>query len=991
MPSLLSRSFLAIPATALLMACGGGGGGSSEPSGTPAELLRVVFPDPQSVNEEAPDHSPQNCPLNQEVRFEFATSPSPSSIGPETLPILDATGRPVVGTYRVEPRAAVFSPHLVGSMEEVDTSPGFRPDMVHSIRLSSNAAIAAKSPALQSTSGALTLFIRTTSEPSRFFLGSQPRTPRLEFSDPSDGAVGISPFLYTDPDGHFPGPKPFRLRFDAPLHPETLDGFQLFDLDDRTGADPTGRRLATLARIVEQSSDHCLVEVRPSGILPFGHLLSLEFPQPLQGLAQLKTESERTQIAATFTVAFATSETIRDELRENFRGSSEPMESDASETEFRQATWNAQEGGGLEPTILLTGSGELGRFSPLPPAPPEDPDLPTTPREVLLDTDSQWFPLTDGSTPDLAERVHVAGGKFAFTDIEIPEGVRVRARGTNPLFLTASGSVRIAGEIHLSGANGRDEFNFDSAVSSNPGGLGGPGGGRGGEGQPLLYAQGSSDVSALLSPPRGGRGWGASNQSRIGGQGGQSGILDHPNSRGKLGTDHEINCHESNSDHNNGYRPPGGGGGSFAVAGKSPQRDGIGNVITDGFGNYLVREESEFGDEANVLTRGQGASPLFDDEDPDNDFFGAQGEFRQVFGGQGGGAGGSALDGYYCGQWCKLDSLARNDRLCEPEGLFENNPDAADSSVDARGGGGGGGGGSLIVEAMGPVVLETTARLAARGGNGGGGEQLGCSNWAGSGGGGSGGAIVLRSATSVDVEGEATIDVSRGEGAPAEKENDWVGFQCQQLRDNVSGAGGHGGRGLIQLQVPPGKTAQVGASTNLTNNAWVDPSNERNPVDFHSTSGAVSHWFDMGRTVNRPPHQANPRFRFRGLDRNGFVRTDDSGFVPNPRDADARVNFLGVRDPLIPTRFLPGLEPKGNFVPRNASIRIEFQGGHPLREGGREVDPESMTDWHADASIADGHQFIRFRVTFDVGNSDEPLSRLTPIPTLQWIRIRTEF
>ncbi len=1041
----------------LLLGCGGGGGSSSGSFDSVGTLTGITFPDPEGVNATAVQVPPLAAPLVQQVEFTFSGNPRPSQVNAERLSIRDPSGFPVAGRFEVEANVVRFTPTLPRQTPTA-ASPhgdaGLRPGTSYNIRVGPStwpSFIKAVDPAFLKAfadpadpQGVLVTFL-TTTKTVDYFRGLPAKAPRLTHSDPPDGAVGIGPHLYEDPEGLFPASHAFVLHFDAPMNPDAsnLAGFQLVDLDAKSAEFPLGLPLGVSAVLRSNELDGCTVEVRPSGILPFGHWLALEYPEQLLALAtpvsrnddrledpedRVDSQAVTTRVASTFTVASAPSDTIRDVLREDFQSRDRDDTVDAAPG-FLPADWNRRGSGRLEPGFAFQGNGELGAFRPLAPA---DGSV----RTITLDTSRQSFPLLDGSTPEAAPGTEVLGGVFAFTCIEIPKGVTLRVRGSNPLILSATESVIIAGDVDLSGQAGTDEDAFDSAVTILPGGAGVAGGGRGGEGQPLAFRGNVVSQSGLVSPSRGGRGWGPSNAQRSGGHGGQCGTFDTnvrvrkrfkgisaPCDEGFFveedidgkdwcisrivddkfwGTDVEIDCNELSNDHHSlafpiderrSYRPPGGGGGSHLRVGQAPKQDGLGNVLADGQGNYLLRRPADFGDGWDVLLRGQPGDWPFSDGVASNNFIGVRGEQAVAFGGQGGGAGGSALDGYFCGHWCKSDANPDNDGVCRSDPIFGSNPTVGSSSVDARGGAGGAGGGAFVVESLGPIVVAEGASLNCRGGNGGGGEQLGCGNYSGAGGGGSGGCVILRSATDLEIQDKVSIDVRGGNGRNA---SNWQGalLSCTQLNTRNRGSGGGGGRGLIQLQVPRGQTADVDAGAELTSGSWVDQNNDRNPVEFTPVSVAVSSWYDMGRVVERPPRGTHPSFRFTGTDDQGFVRTDGFGNVVNAGRSDIRVDFLGQSDPTNPGQFLPGLEPRSHFIPANATVRVEFQGGEPVVPGSKEVDPETQTDWSVRASVADGHQFLRYRITFDIAADQGEQGVVgpdSPRPVVQEIKIRAEF
>ena len=365
-------------------------------------------------------------------------------------------------------------------------------------------------------------------------------------------------------------------------------------------------------------------------------------------------------------------------------------------------------------------------------------------------------------------------------------------------------------------------------------------------------------------------------------------------------------------------------------------------------------------------------------------------------GGTGGGGGGSKMDSYYCGSWCLNDQDPSNDAVCKGAEF----PGFSSGAVgDARGGSGGGGGGAVVIKALGPITVERSGRILCRGGQGGGGEQRACSNYGGAGGGGSGGAILLQSATDIAVRGPARLDVRGGAwyvaGAnPAPLGTCDVGHNPAQ-DDFAPGDGGAGGAGIIQLQVPVGQVASTsGINSMVPFSSWVDQQNVANPAEFVSQSVAVSDWFDLGRMTQRAPLGANPSYYFRINGRRvqdgdpGLIETDASGNVLGPDDTDVKCGFLGVIDPF--TNQYQEL-PRSDFIPPNATIRLEFQGGNPIVPGSREVDPVARTVWSASPSVANGRQFVRYRVTFDVAADGSPVTNENRRPIVSHVGIHAEF
>jgi len=1013
-------ALLAFSAVVASAGCSGGGSSSAGPS-PHGVLLSVEFPDPSDVNSESTDAPPGAAPLLQQIVFTFDHRPDPNTVGGSTLQIRDDNGFPVPGSFSVDGEVVTFTPRLptrpvaIAGNGAIDVGgAGLAPGAPYTIRVSAQTFkfVSMVDPGLLSrfrdpTNGAgILIGFRTGSDPAHFFAGPPIVAPHFTDSDPVDGVTGVSPDLYTDPDHLFPPRRTFLLRFDAPVNPDLAnvsgDTFRLVDLDDRPTGFPNGLPLGIDVSVLENELDHSVVEIAPSGILPFGHQLALEYPADLEGVAQTGQLSGSTAIASTFTTATTTAGSVNDVLSEDF-DSNDRQETDPAQTGTGTlpADWNVNGSGILQANFQFQGDGLLGKFAPPPPAAGDT-------KVIVLDTTQQPFPLFDGSTPD-APVITIVGGTFAFTDIDIPSGVVVQVLGNNPLVLTATGSVRIAGTIFVGGQNGNGDFAYDSAVTSVPGGAAVAGGGRGGEGHPILFFPPDQiSTSNLVSPPNGGQGFGIDPldgvMKRNGGGGGQSGMVDNPNGKGKYSTDHEFDCNEFRST-NPGVKVPGGGGGSMYLKGLQPGdadngysgklKNGRGNVLPDGQGGYVIRDISD-----KVLQVGTpGAWPFFNDGTTQNDFFGTHGQLTRLVGGQGGGAGASSVEGYYCGIWCKHDAITTNDGVCNgedfgPSGKF------ADSVGDARGGGGGGGGGAVLIQALGSIRLQSTALVDAHGGDGLGGESVGCSNFGGGGGGGAGGMVILQSSTTIEVDAGAVLDVREGQGDSASDGDVYNGGICSDDggADGAIGDGGHGGQGFVQLQVPLGQTATVvdAASAFPRKNSkfdplpWIDPTNVQNPVEFSPVSAALSKWFDLGRMVARAPGSA-PVFSFGGLDASGFVQTDAEGNVLDPQDTDIVCDYLGEFDAVLHA-YKAGREPRSDYIPPNASVKVEFQGASAIVEGSKEVDPTSLTAWSPTSSVADGMQFIRWRITFDLSaHSSDPVSADTPRPTVQSIRIPTRF
>jgi hypothetical protein len=182
--------------------------------------------------------------------------------------------------------------------------------------------------------------------------------------------------------------------------------------------------------------------------------------------------------------------------------------------------------------------------------------------------------------------------------------------------------------------------------------------------------------------------------------------------------------------------------------------------------------------------------------------------------------------------------------------------------------------------------------------------------------------------------------------------------------------------------VPAGLTPQIGANIFIKpdlgpgQSAVKFPPSEITPISVAQTT-----WIDVGRVITRS--NTSPTWAFRGTDPNtGFVITDPSGDIPNPDQNTIRVDMLPVVDPVTGMILEPG---KGNFIPQDNTVKVEFQGGDADVPGSKDVG--AVTAWSPTIDIANGHQFVRYRVTFNIADvSKNPGAQLSPDSRLSAVR-----
>jgi hypothetical protein len=802
-------------------------------------------------------------------------------------------------------------------------------------------------------------------------------------------------------------------------------------------------------RLVSNSWQGARVELNPSGILPFGetveilarrNLSSISFGSRVRIEGALPAECD---LLATFVTFDPGPAVVDDYLVEVFLD--HDLEADAIAYEgLPPAEWNVQDSDGLQPDYQhllasygLSGRGGLGDFVPT-------GFFPT----IYLDTDSQQFPLPDGSTPGVLVPTVVKGGVFDFQDIVIPDGVTVVGLGSNPLVLTATGRIDIAGVIDVSGERGSDDVTFNTAFVPTPGGKGGPGGGKGGVSHPLVPADFGA-LTDLRSPMKAEDGRGDPNCFLRGGQGGFTGAD---------GTDVRYNGGSAGSDRTS--RGSGGGGGSFLQKGGKGYH-GLGKYGADPEdpGRYFIRDAWLWDDGAPADMPGYVASEhiywtqnspggapgpvLFGDGSGTNDFIGAKGEIPFLTGGQGGGGGGSRLD-------------SMNPATVGLAAAW--NPPVDRSAYDAKGGGGGGAGGALGLYALGDIVIRPTGSLLAVGGDGGGGEVIGHSNYGGGGGGGSGGAIIIDSGVTIHIESGALIDVSGGWPGEAKEVVKYttsalIGNPCLNPLGNGDfrdfhkatycawsvGDGGFGGHGLVQLQVPDWKTGLkvddlASIKARLCEVDWhgadglCDFTLNQTHCGCGSSNNCASTYYHYKVNYPAPSHPEFPTLSpdplqskwAPGIDpaltptavgslSYGLSDWIDCGQVmfrppvagfPAPRF----VGFTGIDGTgrvITQNGYIPN--PTQNdivvdapdvgltdYIPDTNSVAILFQGAQGAVPGSGEPDPASFTAWTADIETVSGSRFVRFRVSFDTALG-VPLTATNPKPQVNMVRIRVQY
>ncbi|MFT4542498.1 MAG: hypothetical protein ACI841_000785 [Planctomycetota bacterium] len=530
------------------------------------------------------------------------------------------------------------------------------------------------------------------------------------------------------------------------------------------------------------------VRVTPVGILPQAAGLRVNLRQGLRDLTGNSSFLDQSSFAVMQTIESdnpipddvgVQSKIGADELLESFVLGGDEQDS----LEDRQASFSTPHAswgeGRLEAAFDFEGTGGPGGDF--------DWHIPEDTTLVLDTTSSSIFGGPNGT---IVTSQTVINGVFDVRDLYLPQSSSIRVQGPNTCTILASGKVELYGHLSLRGASSNGVNNINSTTLPELGAPGQAGGGRGGTGSYFTNQ----------NTPRGGRGFGAFNQSGGGGEGGEScfraGGTDRRRAAGggggRLGKDVMYRWNQSYSP-DTGLDPlPASAQIEWPPAQVHPGVDWV-------FCQELLGLDAEagrmggpegYGAESQGVRAAGGAigpSPFLD-ERSDNDFLGlmvvdpgpnqflVRGELDRIWAGAGGGGGGDASNG----------------------NTYPQNPFAP--TGDERGAGGGGGAGGLQIYAVGEIIIgspdmtQYSGGIDARGGNGANGERVFSQGPVGGGsGGGSGGHIVISSAKSITINGHA-----RGHALDSSLRGRWYNEPDDGHSQRIiSLNGGQGGAGQL--------------------------------------------------------------------------------------------------------------------------------------------------------------------------------------------------
>ncbi len=971
-----------------LAACSGGGGGGS---GESFQLIRISLIEDMVWK------------VNQEIVFTFSDEVDFSSVSSNTISIQTSTGAPATGTFFARGTTqVVFQPTCPTSADPSGTglTAGGVPYILRVLGKSSGAANTVRS------SGGAALEVTqvrnfTTDDVGEEFLDTElgPPVPVVrsvgsmiqdatyievggdpdnrvyfELDDDQELMLSVPGFvcplnLYSDPATRIA----VVIEFNQALHPapSNISATRMrLEFSDGGSWRPLETQVTLVANCTETGAR---VRLEPIGVLPpsgVDPLIREVRAVVLVGLEDL-VRDPTTAVNDRFAIAPAQEvnlssldpvDVLSDEFAESFDfGGTSPLSFQDVQalSASPSATWG---NGRLTTAFNFEGDGGPGGVF----------DWKVLNGDsILVDTDDGSIVAEDGVTVQLID-----DGVVNVRNMTIEAGGEVLVQGENPLRINATGNVIIQGTLDASGLDAQDVEALNTGDRVEFGGLGGPGGGRGG----------NANLVVTNSSARGGSGQGPLAMPSGGGQGGETGFAPDTGNMAK-----------------DARRPGGGAGGRFA----RNMPGFVAEAGTPGADLATGAVTSNKPPSGGLLATG----PFVDDMDgtggmDDNDFFGTmavgsptdvtgliRGELSSLWGGYGGGGGGNA----------------------NPASVFPT-PNWSPAS-DEKGGAGGGGGGGLSIRALGFIQFGASGQILCDGGRGAIGENVQAQDHVGgNGGSGSGGHVILETASFVDfTDGGAAIGVgsrdwisarggSRVQGTP-------INPPPVPLRD-VS-VGGAGGPGVIQLHVPDSLTAPLACvdpqacnsdivvptlaflSGNAIDAVTSPPASVLIPA-FGSRSQARSKWISIGKADQKPNGVPTlVQFLFQGIEPTGGVDMNEGKILVSDEDGDGEEDEVQPLAPLLDE----ALEGDVSVLADRVTLHIEnapsrFPGANDLylRNAALledfvltlSVAAESKRFVVAAASYDDGEEFLDLTVSEDDGDLRDFIEENGVLGTIQF-------
>ncbi|MEZ5989808.1 MAG: Ig-like domain-containing protein [Planctomycetota bacterium] len=514
-----------------------------------------------------------------------------------------------------------------------------------------------------------------------------------------------------------------------------------------------------------KATQRTVLTFQPAGVLPGDKCVRATLTQQVQDLSGKRAcfkvmtfKTSKTDIK-TFEVVetFADAKKSRDDLQNG-------------------AVWTAT---GAVP-VTLGGSGMLGEFDV---RHGQDTGTFDAAGRKIYDwsTDNQTIP---GTTTLSGRPVTVSNGVFEFTSFLLDEKSHIRFKGTSPVKIKVTGTMRVEGAISVDGEDASFPSNGSLLTTGQDGRAGGPGGAQGGQGgdsfgktSPSIDGKPGKDIVLPTGHPL---------ASVAAGTGGGGSKANPTTSTGLKYSYYDFVCAQISAG--------GAGGGFLSAGGKGTTRE---NSNSSGGGKA---QTYDFGPDADGGKAVSLASILGGTLTEPSSFY-----FQ--IGGAGGGGSGSV-----------------------GTGSIKNS-----STQWSIGTGGAGGGGLLHVQVGGTLIVPSRGEVSAQGGSGFKTSPDSKGFHPVPGGAGSGGSILMQTSGILAVNGKVSVLGGTGGQLLTSSGN---GFTT------VDGIGGAGGYGFIRIEADP--KPDYKSFDKLEPTTYADNAGLLRAPDYDKQSMVATLWYDTG-------------------------------------------------------------------------------------------------------------------------------------------------
>lgn len=420
---------------------------------------------------------------NQRLRFQFSQPVDPSTVGLDTISLKTPEGSQADGEFIVEDAVITFIPEIrrIGAQ----TFFGFASNEEYLLTLPGR-----DSPfSLRSTAGdPLTETVTCSLRSTLGVVDLDASPPRASVLAPSvvDDLPADTTFVLTFSE--VLDPSPFTRNPSGSEAPIQFRLLTLLDGGDCESGVETAELIDGRLTVEENLvADSTMVTFRPNQLLPTNRCVEVSVTGTVRDLSGRPADRQ--------VFRFTTRAVQRDEFI--------ALEEFADTTQFDAERSAGAWGGGSLTFFSIGGDGRNGDFDY------ERGFYDTAADEWVIDTDAPWI----GDADALVEN-NGSSGIYHFTRFVIPEGIRVRFRGSLPARIHVRGTCQIDGELRFGGGDLEPFAILNEGTNlqrGQSGSLGGPGGGRGGDGgqqgdgngvRPEFHGQNGEDLSVPPSHAR---------------------------------------------------------------------------------------------------------------------------------------------------------------------------------------------------------------------------------------------------------------------------------------------------------------------------------------------------------------------------------------------------------------------------------------------------------------------------------------------------------